>query len=191
LTNINFHTVHSTTRTATTKTGVGVGAKNQAQMMPSHQIKIDTLLNKKDTNIHVIRPHSTGRTAMGGDNIKPDVLSSDKAVSPDASDNRGPYHEQSCHSIDDHDVSVDVDCLFDDIDYHELFDSEPLSLITENKLDNVVTPCQQHKGSCDPDEMSCDTGSDDTIIEIPDGDDDVSSVSTLSFGKFIIKVTKN
>ena len=38
----------------------------------SHQLKIDTLLNKKDTNIHVIKSHT--QSASADDDIKNDAL---------------------------------------------------------------------------------------------------------------------
>ena len=154
--------------------------KNQPLAMSSHQLKIDTLLNKKDTNIHVVKLQTTSTTSTA---CKTDILSSDGAASPDASDSRQPCHEQSCHA---NNTNNDIlDCLFDDIDYHDLFDSEPLPLITEDRLDDIITPRQQHEGSCDHD-MSCDTGviDDDTIIEISESDDeDVTNMSTASCSK--------
>ena len=83
-----------------------------------------------------------------------------------------------------------MDCLFDDIDYDDLFDSELLPLV---KHDNVVTPQQQHEGSCDHIDMSCDaTENDNTLIEMPagdDDDDDVTDMSTVSCSKFLTQLT--
>ena len=86
-----------------------------------------------------------------------------------------------------------MDCLFDDIDYHDLFDSEPLLLVTEDSRhdDITITPRPQHEGSCDHD-MSCDTGviDDDTIIEIPESDEeDITDMSTASYSKCIYRTT--
>ena len=174
-------TVYSKLSRAATSaaTSTATSTKSQPEVLPSsHQLKIDTLLNKKDTNIHVIKPHPTTAT----DNTKTDVLLLDAAGSPDASKNERPCHELSCHTTD---INDDVlDCLFDDIDYHDLFDSEPLPMATNDRSDNVVTPQQQHEGSCDHN-MLCDvTGSDDTLIEISgDNDDDVTDMSTVSCSK--------
>lgn len=167
--------------TTTSTTAANASAKSQGQATSSHQLKIDRLLDKKITNIHVIKPHP--KTTTNSDNIKTDILlSSDTATSPDASRDDRPCHVQLCHT---NDISDDVmDCLFDDIDYHDLFDSEPLPLVTE---DNVVTPRQQHEGSCDLEELSCDAlRIDDTLIEIldDDDDDDVTDMSTISCSKF-------
>lgn len=151
--------------------------KNQPQATSSHQLRIDTLLNKKDTNIHVIKLQTTSITSTA---CKTDVLSSDAASSPDASSNGQPCHEQSCCANNtDYDM---LDCLFDDIDYHDLFDSEPLPLVTENKHGDHH---QQHEGSCDHDMLCDDVIDDDTIIEILESDDeDVTNMSTASCSKF-------
>ena len=91
---------------------------DQPLAISSHQLKIDTLLG---TQIFMSLNYiyaSTTSTAC-----KTDILSSDGAASPDASDSGRPCHEQSCHA---NNTSNDIlDCLFDDIDYHDLFDSEP------------------------------------------------------------------
>ena len=162
-------------------TGTTDATKNQPQTIPSHQLKIDALLNKKDTNIHVIKLQTTSTTSTA---CKTDILSSDASRSPDATGSGRPCHEQSCHA---NNTNYDIlDCLCDDIDYHDLFDSEPLPLITEDKHDDIITPHQQHEGSCDHD-MSCDADviDDDTIVVIPESDDeDVTNMSTASCSKF-------
>ena len=180
----------ATSTTAANATGSSASAgntKSPTEATSSNQLKIDTLLNKKDTNIHVIKPHPTA--AIASDNAKtPDVLlSSDTAaVSPleDASNDQVLCHEQSCHTNNSSHGDM-LDCLFDDIDYHDLFDLEPLPLVTE---DNIKTPRQQeHKGSCDLDELSCDAIElDNTIVEIPASDDEdvFSDMSTVSCSKF-------
>ena len=155
--------------------------------MLSNQLRIDTLLNKKDTNIHVIRPFTAATTTVAADNgsVDFDMLLSDATGSPDASNDRGPCHEHLCSS---NNISDDVmDSLFDDIDYDDLFDSEPLPLVTEGSHGNaVITSEQQHGGSCDHNGMSCDTR---TVIEIPDDDDDdddvnVTDLLTVDHGKY-------
>ena len=57
--------------------------KNQPLAMSSRQLKIDALLNKKDTNIHVVKLQTTSTTSTA---CKTNILSSDGAASPDASD---------------------------------------------------------------------------------------------------------
>ena len=185
--------VHSKLGKATASTtGSNTGdTKGQPETaVPSHQLKIDTLLNKKDTNIHVIKSHPT--CASADDDIKNDVLFSNPAGSPDASNNRGHCHRQSCHTTNDSNDDI-LDCLFDDIDYSDLFDSELLPLAKQDRHDNVVTPQQQHEGSCDHSDMSCDaTENDNTLIEMPagdDDDDDVTDMSTVSCSKFLTQLT--
>ena len=148
-------------------------------------MKIDTLLSKKDTNVHVIKPHPT--TATADIDVKTDVLSSDTAGSPDASNNCRRCHEHANDTNDDI-----LDCLFDDIDCNDLFDSELLSSVKQDRHDNIVTPWQQHEGSCDHSDMSCDaTGNDTTLTEVPadDDDDNVTDVSTVSCSKFLAQLT--
>ena len=139
-------TVYSKLSRAATSavTGTVTSTKSHPEALPSsHQLRIDTLLNKKDTNIHVIKPHPMTTT----DNTMTDVLLLDAAGSPHASKNERPCHELSCHTTD---INNDIlDCLFDNIDYHDLFDSELLPLATDDRNDNVVTPQQQHEGSCE------------------------------------------
>lgn len=138
-------------------------------------------------NIHVIKSHPTTIS----DHVKtPDILSSKTAAPSDVDDSRGPRHEQLCHTTNAIRLSDDLmDCLFDDIDYHDLFDSDPLP------LDSVTIPHQQqHEGSCDHNERSCDHNEmscdaieiiDDSIIEIPADDDsnDIIDVSTVNCSK--------
>ena len=168
-------------RATASTTGTNDATKSQPQATSSHQLKIDTLLNKKDTNIHVIKPYPTSTTATASNT---DILSLDVAALPDASNSRQPCHEQSCHT---NNTSSDIlDCLFDDIDFHDLFDSELLPLIAEDRHDDVIIPHQQHEGSCDHD-MSYDAVliDDDTIVEIPESDEeDISNMSTVSCSKF-------
>ena len=181
-------TVHSKLGRATASAASGNtdGTKGQPEAsVTSHQLKIDTLLNKKDANIHVIKPHPT--TAEADDNIKTDVLSSNIAGSPDASNNCRCCHEHVTDTNDDI-----LDCLFDDIDYNDLFDSELLLLEKQDRHDNILTPRQQHEGSCDHSGMSCDaTGNDNTLTEISadDDDDDVTDVSTVSCSKLLTQLT--
>jgi len=152
-----------------------------------HQLKINTLLNKKDANVHVIKSHQTCPTALTDVNLNAVILSSKLAASPDLGQ---PCHMQLCYTNNtNHDI---IDCLFDDIDFNDLFDSEPLPLAKENTVNNLYKEsCDQEEShdlerSCDHN-MSCDIVgvNDDTIIEIPDtdDDDDVTDMSTVSCSK--------
>ena len=178
---------HSKTGKATAST-VKDATKSQLQATVSHQLKLDTLLNKKDANIHVVKSYQTDSTASSDVNLNADVLSSELAASPELGQ---PCHKQSCHT---NNTNLDViDCLFDDIDFNDLFDSEPLPLMKNDILNNQHKGSRDHEGSCDhkrscDHDMSCDLVevNDDTIIEVPetdDNDDDVTDMSTVSCSK--------
>ena len=64
-------------------TSTGHPTMDQPLAISSHQLKTDTLLNKRDTNIHVVELQTTSTTSTA---CKTDILSSDGAASPDASD---------------------------------------------------------------------------------------------------------
>ena len=182
---------HSKTGRVTAST-VKDATKSQLQATVSHQLKIDTLLNKKDANIHVVKSHLTDPTAFSDVNINADVLLSELAASPALGQ---PCHKQSCYTNNiNHNV---IDCLFDDIDFNDLFDSEPLPLAKDNTLNNQHKGSRDHKGSCDH-KRSCDHDmlcdiievNDDTIIEVPetDDDDDVTDMSSVSCSKSLYKI---
>ena len=132
----------------------------QPQVTPSHQLKIDTLLNKNETYTHVVK-------ATPSNNLKTDIL----AESPTSEVSDSEVNIQCCGQVSySDDIGDDViDCLFDDIDYlDKFFELEPLPSATES----------HHYGTSV--ELNSESGA---IVISHDDNDDVIDLSSSSSGK--------